>query len=61
MYKVEFTEQEKDVLFNLLDAANRAQGINAAENCVYLVKKVLAGKQEASEKEEINPLEVVKS
>ena len=40
MASLTLTEQEGNVLIQLLDAAVKAQGLGVAENAVFLVKKV---------------------
>ncbi len=41
---IELTEQESQVLLNLLDVAVKAAGINAAEAALHFAKKIEAAK-----------------
>ena len=44
--KIELTEQEAQVLLSLMDAAVRAQGLQAAANAVHLANKIQEAAQE---------------
>jgi hypothetical protein len=51
MKLIELTEEEIQAALNLLDAAVRAQGLNAAQNALALAQKL----QNAPQAEEYNP------
>ncbi len=48
MIKVEFTKEEAQVLVNLIDIACKAAGMQAAEACVHLTKKIQAAAEVAA-------------
>lgn len=48
--KIELTDQEAQVLVNLMDVAVKAAGLQAAEAALVITKKLQAAKQETEVK-----------
>ena len=47
------TKEEKQIMLQLLDLANKAGGINVAQSCIYFVKKFeLDGQQQDNKRED---------
>ena len=40
MKTIQLTQEEAQVLINLLNVANQAKGLEVAESCLFFVKKV---------------------
>lgn len=49
--KLELTDQEAQVLVNLMDVAVKAAGLQAAEAALVITKKIQTAKQEESKDE----------
>lgn len=52
MIKIEFTEQERNILIQLIDLAVKSGGLNVAEASLVLVKKLQSAKVELVNSEE---------